>query len=333
MMVTNKKLRVLVLGGGPSVEHDVSLRTAQMIYEHLDRRIYEPRIATITKDGVWLMTPFEPLCEEEAVSKIKTIADVVFVALHGEYGEDGTIQRLFDKHGICYTGSGPEASFVGMHKLLSRDKLRAAGLLVPPGLGISYTLYDRVPNEVIRLIARHFVFPVVAKPADRGSSIGVSIAHTLSYVERCLHDVFHYSPLALAEAYIPGVELACGVLENEKGDIATLLPTEIIPLKNTFFDYESKYADSGANEITPARVSPRIQARVQEAAMIAHRALGCRGYSRTDCIWRPETNQLYILEINTLPGLTEASIFPKEAQAAGIPFPRLLDRIVRAAVG
>ncbi|OGF74429.1 hypothetical protein A3J56_00500 [Candidatus Giovannonibacteria bacterium RIFCSPHIGHO2_02_FULL_46_20] len=328
----SKKLRVLVLGGGPSVEHEVSLRTAQMIYEHLDRALYEPRLATITKDGAWLIAPFPPLGEEEAVSKIKSVADIVFVALHGEYGEDGTVQRLFDKHGIRYTGSGPRASFVGMHKLLSRDRFRAAGLLVPQGIGISYTLYDRAQNDVVKLIARNFSFPVVAKPADRGSSIGVSIVHALSYIERGLHNVFHYSPLALTEAYIHGREIACGILEDENGNTAALPPTEIIPRKNIFFDYESKYADGGADEITPARVSLAIQARIQEAAIAAHRAIGCRGYSRADFIWRPETDQLFVLEINTLPGLTKASILPKEAQAAGISFPHLLDRIISSAI-
>src|SRR3989338_9427596 len=114
----SKKLRVLVLGGGPSVEHEVSLRTAQMIYEHLGRALYEPRLATITKDGAWLIAPFPPLGEEKAVLQIKSIADVVFIALHGEYGEDGTVQRLFDKHGICYTGSHAHASTLGMNKLI-----------------------------------------------------------------------------------------------------------------------------------------------------------------------------------------------------------------------
>lgn len=321
-----------MLGGGPSVEHEVSLKTAQMIYKHLDRRIYDPCLATITKNGTWLIAPFPPLGEEEAVSKIKSVADVVFIALHGEYGEDGTVQLLFDKHSICYTGSGAKASIVGMHKLLLRDRLRALGFSVSRGIGVSYAMYDRAQNEVLRLIARHFVFPVVTKPADRGSSVGVTIARAISHVERAMHNVFHYSPLALAEEYVAGVELACGVLEDHNGNPVALPPTEIVPLKNSFFDYESKYSDGGAGEITPARVPQKILTRAQKTAVAAHNAIGCRGYSRTDCIWHPETDQLYILEINTLPGLTQASILPKEAQAAGIPFPQLLDRIIRSAL-
>jgi len=332
MLWINKKLRVLVLGGGPSVEHDVSLRTAQMIYENLARTMYEPRLATITKNGMWLIAPFLPLGEEEAVSKIKSVADVVFIALHGEYGEDGTVQRLFDKHGICYTGSRAHASTLGMNKLIARDRFRAFGLFVPQGFGFAYDTFERRRREIISLATWYFGFPLVVKPVDRGSSVGVSLVTIPARFERAIHDVFHVSQYAIVEKYIDGRELSCGVLEEKIGTIRALPPTEIVPKKNNFFDYDSKYSEGGADEITPARVPFVVAARVKETAVAAHRAIGCRGYSRIDCIWHPETDQLYVLEINTLPGLTQASILPKEAEAAGISFSQLLDRIIHSAI-
>lgn len=324
-------MRVLVLGGGPSAEHEVSLRTAQMVFDNLDNAFYEPHLATITKEGKWLMPPFWPMDEAEAVSKLKDVADVVFLALHGEYGEDGHIQRILDLQRIPYTGSGTRASVWGMNKSLSRDRFRAAGLPVPRTFGFFYDTYQRAKDEILHILSIYFTFPIVAKPADRGSSVGVSVAHSLPHLEQSILNVFHYSPFALAEEYVWGIELACGVYENKAQVLVPLLPTEIIPQSNSFFDYNSKYSEGGAFEITPARIPDYVSFRAQDLALRAHTILGCKGYSRTDMIWDQSRGKIYLLEVNTLPGLTKESIFPKAAAAMGISFQELLDAIVNSA--
>lgn len=325
------KLRVLILGGGPSAEHDISLKSAQNIFENLHPDRYEPILATITKDGMWLIPSFLPMEAHDAVPLLRGIADIVFIALHGEYGEDGTLQSLFDRHHVRYTGSGVQASILGMHKTIARDCFRIGGLVVPRGFSFAYDVYERASGEIISAIANEFVFPVVVKPADRGSSIGVNVVHALSYLEPSIHQVFHYSPYVLTEEFVHGTELSCGVLETSRKRIMPLVPTEIIPKKNSFFDYDSKYSDDGALEITPARLPKSILRRVQDVAVSAHKILGCRGYSRTDMIWDSKSDKLNVLEINTLPGLTNTSILPKQAMAAGIRFSELLDLIISAA--
>lgn len=327
----HEKLRVLVVGGGPSSEHEVSLRTAQNIFENLRPDHYDATLATVTQDGIWLIPSFLPMETHEIAPMLRDIADVVFIALHGEFGENGQLQSLFDRYHVLYTGSGAEASRLGMHKIIARDRFRAAGITVSPAIHFAYGVYERAHREILDAIAKKFVFPVVVKPVDRGSSVGVSIAHALSHVEQSIHNVFHYSPYAMAEQFVPGVELSCGVLESRDGKIQTLIPTEIVPKKNSFFDYDSKYESGGAEEITPARVPKSIFKEAQRIALVAHQVIGCRGYSRTDMIWNKEKNIVNVLEINTLPGFTNTSIFPQEALAAGYRFADILDLIIASA--
>lgn len=328
MHANGEKLRVVVLGGGPSAEHEVSLKSAGAVFDALHPEKYEKMLATITKSGQWLIPGFWPMKEEEAATALAKVSDIVFIALHGEYGEDGTVQQLFERHGVRYTGSGPEASRLGMHKMLARDCFSKAGIAVPSGLSFSFDLYDRAPHDVVRTIAQLFQFPLITKPVSGGSSVGVCVVHAFSDLELSIHNVFHYAPYALVEELVSGVELSCGVLEGARGRVVPLLPTEIIPKKAEYFDYESKYSDGGAEEITPARVPKSIVRRAQEVAVSAHQTLGCRGYSRTDMIWNKTDNKLYALEINTLPGLTAVSILPRAAAASGIRFDELLDRII-----
>lgn len=329
-MSTSEKLRVLVLGGGPSAEHEVSLNTALNIFDNLRPDRYKATLTTITKDGIWLIPSFLPMEAHQAVTLLHEIADVVFIALHGEFGEDGNLQSLFDRYHIRYTGSGVGASRDGIHKLIARDRLRVGGILVPSAYGFAYDVYERSRNEIVAIIAKNFTFPVVIKPVDCGSSVGVSIVHSLSHLEPGIHNVFHYSPYAMTEAFVSGIELSCGVLEMSGGKILPLLPTEIIPKKGTYFDYESKYSDSGAEEITPARIPKSVLSCTKEIAVSAHNILGCRGYSRTDMIWDKENDRLNVLEVNTLPGLTQTSLLPQQAFACGIRFSELLDIIIDA---
>jgi len=296
-----KKLRVLVLGGGPSSEHEISLKTAEMVHKHLDQSRYRPILAGISRKGRW----------EVPVSKIKSAADVVFIAMHGEFGEDGTVQKILDDIKALYTGSGFKASALGMDKIRSRQIFKSIGLAVP-----EFT--DS--------------FPAVVKPVDRGSSVGVSIVKKRKDLRAAVEKAKKYSKNVIAEEFIEGTELTCGVLDDGKNNLTPLLPTEIVPKMGEFFDYASKYTESGSEEITPARVPPKILKECQDIALRAHTALGCSGFSRTDMIWRKSDGKIYILEINTIPGLTRQSLFPKAAKATGISFPKLLDHIIKSAL-
>ncbi len=303
-----KKLRVLILGGGPSSEHEISLKTAKMVHKHLDRKKYQPMLASISRKGRW----------ELPISKIKSVADVVFIAMHGEFGEDGTVQKILDDIKLPYTGSGFRASALGMDKIRSRQIFKSAGMAVPKFIDS---------------------FPVVVKPSDRGSSVGVSIVKKREDLNAAIKNAKKYSKNVMVEEFVHGAELTCGVLDDGKNNLTPLLPTEIVPKMGEFFDYASKYTESGSEEITPARVPPEILKECQDIALRAHIAVGCSGFSRTDMIWskldglpRGKTGKIYVLEINTIPGLTRQSLLPKAAAASGISFPKLLDHIIKSAL-
>jgi len=299
--MSKKKLRVLILGGGPSSEHEISLQTAEMVHKHLDRKKYEPILASISRKGRWGLP----------VSKIKSVADVVFVAMHGEFGEDGTVQKILDDMNLPHTGSGVRASALGMDKIRSRQIFKSIGLAVP---GFTDS------------------FPAVVKPADRGSSVGVSVVKKREDLKAAVEKAKKYSKNVIIEEFIDGTELTCGVLDDGKNNLILLLPTEIVPKMGAFFDYASKYTESGSEEITPARVPPKILKECQDIALRAHTALGCSGFSRTDMIWRKSDGKIYILEINTIPGLARQSLLPKAAETSGISFAKLLDHIIKSAL-
>jgi len=333
------KIRVAVVRGGPSSEYEVSLKTGAMIFQYLNRKKYTPKLITISKSGKWPIT----------FRKLKQNFDIVFNAMHGEYGEDGTVQTLLDKHKIPYTGSGVAASRDGMDKIASMKLFKRAGLAVPQ------TRVVRT-SAALESAARSFGFPVVVKPKGAGSSVGVSIVKRLSALARAFQKAVRRGSV-IVQQFIAGREVTCGVLEIEGGPAAlpgsrnstmlrakdtqsnfhylALPPTEIVPKGSSFFDYRAKYAKGGSDEITPARISKAETQKVQHAALLAHRAIRASGYSRSDFILQePTTNnskrKTWILEINTLPGLTAGSLLPKAARAAGISFPKLLELIIEA---
>ncbi len=350
MITRKKKINVVVLMGGPSSEHDISIRTGENILRHLDPRNYNLKPVTITKEGKWLIPKgYLPLPgglspqggtvpplnsvltlrdEEEALTHIKNEeeAHVVFIAMHGEYGEDGKIQGFLDLTGIPYTGSGVRASSLGMHKPTQAHLFRDHGLLVPEFA----TLTNRDARDYDDIL-NTLGYPVIVKPADRGSSVGVSIANSADMVVRAVENAFTYSNEVMIQKYIEGRELTCGILDDGRKSHTLLLPTEIVPKQNTFFDYYSKYTAEATDEITPPNLDQKTVARIQAAALNAHKIIGARGFSRTDMML-DERGKIWILEINTIPGLTKESIVPKEAAAVGISFPVLLDRIIHAAL-
>ncbi|MBI2023046.1 D-alanine--D-alanine ligase [Candidatus Giovannonibacteria bacterium] len=356
--MARKKIKVLVLGGGPSSEHEVSLKTAEMVHQYLDRSKYEPTLATITKKGEWLLPsgknfsseislapprtrsefkfrggrPHLEISSEKFFHSVGSFADVVFIAMHGEFGEDGQVQAILDSAGVPYTGSGAVASALGMDKIRSQQVFSSNGLNMPESMSFGASEFKNKSEQVLKNIENKFSAPLVVKPADRGSSVGVSIVKKITDLGKAVKKAAMSSENILVQEFIPGVELTCGVLDDGKNNLTPLLPTEIVPKLGDFFDYKSKYAESGSDEITPAEVPHDILAECQGIALKTHVLIGCSGFSRTDMIWAKDRAKIYILEINTIPGLTARSLLPKAAAASGISFSKLLDHIIKSAL-
>lgn len=285
--------------GGPSAEHEVSLKTGKMIIAHLDKSKYRAKAVVVNKNGKWPIT----------LATLKKNFDLAFIAMHGEYGEDGTVQALLEKKHIAFTGSGSKASALGMSKQLSMIAFQKAGLCVPGA-----------PQQL----------PLVVKPADRGSSVGVSIVRELPALPAAIARALYASPNILVQEFIAGRELTCGVLAI-RGIETPLPPTEIIPVDAPFFDFNAKYKTGGSREITPPDLPAATIAAVQRVALIAHRAIKAQDMSRTDMIITPD-EKIITLEINTIPGMTATSLLPQAAKAAGISFRQLLDCIIESAL-
>lgn len=346
-MTSNRKLNVVVLMGGPSAEHEVSLATGRAILHNLDYAKYRVKPLPITREGKWLLGAgyFETLpsgdpveaaaaggagtralavSDEQASRELKrNRPDVAVLALHGEYGEDGRVQGLLEMAKIPYTGSGVLASALAMDKAKTLTVLKAEGLTVP-----AYELVDpAVPTDQVHT---RFALPVVVKPNDRGSSVGVMIAKKPADLREAIEHARQYSERVMVQEYVVGVEVSAGVLDDGQGEVQALPPTEVRPKRADFWDYDAKYTPGASEEITPPNLPNAIIKRIKETAVRVHTAVGCSGVSRTDMILRHD-GKLVVLEINTLPGMTETSVIPQQAKSAGISFPELLDRLIRAA--
>ena len=308
-----EKIRVAVLMGGPSSEHDVSILSGKMVCESLNKDRYEVIPVHINRDGEWSI-PFEGLIDK---------ADIAFLALHGEYGEDGTVQQFLDNIGVPYTGSSAQASALGMNKSASSKLFKAYGLDVPAWTEINREndwAYFRAP----------FDYPVVIKPVDRGSSVGVNVIRNEFGTKEALCQVFRISRNAMIQKYIVGREITCGVIEDESGEIP-LPPTEIFPLRADFFDYNAKYSLGFAKEITPAPITRREAEEAQRIAIAAHRIIGASGVSRTDMIISND-GRFHVLEINTIPGLMPAGLLLQAANHVGLSNSALLDKVIASSI-
>jgi D-alanine-D-alanine ligase len=252
--------------------------------------------------------------------------DVAFLALHGPFGEDGTIQGMLDILGVPYVGSGTLASALAMDKAMAKKVLAADGVPVPRGVVLDRGDFRRDP-EGVAARARAAALPAVVKPVRQGSSIGMSLVETPDAMRAALENAFGHDTQALVEERLTGTELTVGVIGNR--ELQALPVVEIVP-KRAFFDYQAKYDPEQSEEICPARIPEAAAAAAQELALRAHRALGCRGLSRVDMILTEHGP--VVLEVNTMPGMTVNSLLPKAARAAGIGFPQLLDRLVRLAL-
>jgi len=305
------KLNVALLSGGISSEREVSLKGGNQVYEALDK----------TKYGI---TRYDPATDLGKLVADASSIDVALIVLHGPYGEDGTVQGLLDLLHIPYQGSGVLGSALAMDKWTSKRLYKEAGLPVPP-----FEVLTRRQTYDRETFAENPGYPLVVKPRHGGSSIGTSIVERPQLLDEALDRGFQEGPHVIVERYLNGTEITGSVLGSH--DFEVLPIVEIIPESNyTFFDYEAKYKKGATQEICPARISDALSERARSYAATAHRALCCRGYSRTDMIVCDET--IYVLETNTIPGMTPVSLFPLAAKAAGISFSRLLDRLIELAL-
>jgi len=306
------KLRLALIAGGKSSEREVSLKSGAQVYQALNQDKYDIR-------------RYDPMMDLERLVREAKELDAALIIMHGRGGEDGSMQGLLDLLEIPYQGSGVLASALAMNKELSKTIYQQAGLKVPRAL-----IFDRAGAPALQEIEAALGLPVVIKPVNEGSSIGVSKAPTPEALQTGLAAAFTLDRRVLVEEFIQGTEVTGGVLGNAR--VQALPLVEIIPASTyAFFDYEAKYQPGASEEICPARLSPELTQRAQACALTAHKALGCRGYSRTDMMVRDQ--EIYVLETNTIPGMTATSLFPQGAKAAGIDFPRLLDTLINLALG
>ena len=298
--------KIAVLMGGPSPEHEVSISSGNNVVENLDGTRFEVSPVVIGKDGSF---PF-PL---EQLSKF----DVAFLALHGPFGEDGTIQAILEQIGLPYTGSAVAASRLGMDKIASKMLFQMKGIPTP-----EFGVVDSV--DELANTAQLYGYPLVVKPSNQGSSVGVSIVRDPSALVEAFTSASQFGPV-IAEKYIKGREIQAGILGDEPLPLIEILP------KKDFFDYEAKYNSDLAEEIVPAPLDKKTTEEIQKLGLRAFRALACRGLGRVD-LFLQDDGEIFVFEVNTIPGLTKNSLFPKEAAAAGITFPALLERIIDLAL-
>lgn len=320
--------RVAVLMGGPSSEHDVSLASGAQILRVLDGRWPTLRVE-IQRDGAWRIGQGERARSLStvgaALDALKDGADVVFIGLHGVFGEDGTVQALLETLGLPYVGSGIGASALAMDKARAKAIYRAHGLPTPRSLHLA----PGEPGADADIAAMH---PCVVKPSASGSSFGVSFPADGAAAVAAVRDHLSRGLEVVVEEVIRGRELTCGVLDHPDGP-RPLPVTAIVPsAEHAFFDYVAKYTPGATDEITPAPIPDALRDEVQRLAVAAHRALGCRDLSRTDVMVSQDGSPL-LLETNTLPGFTETSLLPQAAIAAGMSFGGLVDHLLERALG
>lgn len=311
------KLRVAVIYGGRSGEHEVSIRSARAVMESLDPERFDVVKYFISKDGKWEPGPILP--EPGANDGI----DVVFPVLHGTFGEDGTVQGLLELAGLPYVGAGVFASAAAMDKEHFKRLCMDYGLPVVEYVIARNGVFD--PEEA----EARFGFPVFVKPANLGSSVGVAKARNRGELQRAVADATRYDGKVIIERAIAGQEIECAVLGNDKPLAST--PCEILPSRE-FYDYEDKYLLDQARTELPARVTPEAMAEIQRLAVECYKAVECAGMGRVDFLLESATGRIYINEINTIPGFTSISMYPKMWEHAGVPFPKLVERLLELAL-
>jgi D-alanine-D-alanine ligase len=359
-----KKLRIGVIFGGRSGEHEVSIRSARSVIEALDTSKYEVVPIAITKTGNWLAPALSAkllpkgtqqrlsarelgsskadvsiigdpsrrgLARLESGVKAEPV-DVVFPVLHGTFGEDGTIQGLFEMAALPFVGCGTLASACGMDKVTMKALFREAGLPICKHTWLLRSEFEREPEKVLRRLVKEIGFPAFVKPANLGSSVGVSKASDKKSLTQAIELAARYDRKIMVEEAVEGREIECAVIGND--DAKASLPGEYVVHEESarFLDYTEKYSSTGRVEfVVPARVSKAVTKRIQKMAVEAYQAIDASGLSRVDFFLKPE-GQLLINEINTLPGLTDVSGFPKMWEASGVPFSQIIDQLIELAI-
>jgi D-alanine-D-alanine ligase len=311
------KTRVAVIYGGRSGEHEISLRSAESIIQAISRERYEISEYFIGKDGKWRPRPILP--EPGAHPEI----DVVFPVLHGTFGEDGTVQGLLELADLPYVGAGVLASSLSMDKEMMKRVCQERGLPV-----VEYVTLTRGSMDTAEILSR-LPFPVFVKPANLGSSVGISKAKDRAELEKGLALAAEYDRKIVVERGIVGREFECSVLGNQQPEAS--LPCEILPSRD-FYDYEDKYLLNQAKFELPAKLAAETTAELRRLAVECYRAVECEGMARVDFLLESATGRLYINEINTIPGFTSISMYPKMWEYTGLAYPKLIDRLIELAL-
>jgi D-alanine-D-alanine ligase len=380
-----KKLRVGVLFGGRSGEHEVSLLSAASVLQAIDKKKYDVVPIGITKEGRWVtaahaerllkghspetheprhlragdpeatsaaavlakgegvvvppmpganhssLMPFETHSTELHAAHSPIDVDIIFPVLHGTFGEDGTIQGLLELADIAYVGAGVLGSAAGMDKDVMKRLFRDAGLPIVKHVTVLRSLWRDQPKKVRKQIERALKYPVFVKPANLGSSVGISKVHDAGELPAAMDEAARYDRKLVIEQGVGGAkskarEIECSVLGND--DPIASVPGEIVPIEE-FYDYSAKYLVEGSESIIPARIGKAKQKEVQRLAIAAFQAVDCAGLARVDLLMDPRSQKLYVNEINTMPGFTSISMYPKMWAAAGISYPELMDRLIQ----
>jgi len=362
------RLRVGVFAGGRSAEHDVSISSAEAVLRAIDRGRFEPYLIYIDRDGRWhlpsgpapelgdtslagLLGAATPVAEaarlresgglpvptgpdanalesRQALRSLGEAIDVAFLAVHGPYGEDGTLQGFLEMAGIPYTGAGVLASAVAMDKVVFKDLMRGHGLPVVDSTWLRRSAWRDAPQRVLRDVTAAVGERSIVKPARLGSSLGMTLVHDPGELPDALDEAFRYDAKVIVERYLAGArELECGVLGNDEPIVFD--PGEVRSHRE-WYDYEAKYVEGLADVIPRATLDPELALRIRELALAAYRAVDCAGLARVDFLLAD--GDLYIGEMNTLPGFTRTSMYPKQAELAGYPFDELIGRLIDLAM-
>jgi D-alanine-D-alanine ligase len=349
-----KRIRVGVLFGGRSGEHEVSLTSADSVIKALDPAKYKVVPIGISREGRWCLggealkllpqvidqgTPVIPSVDPQGpkLVPLKPAAnmlappqvDVIFPVLHGTFGEDGSVQGLLELAGIPYVGAGVLGSAVGMDKDVMKRLFRDAGLPVVEWVVVLRNEWKQSPARLRKLIETKLGYPLFVKPANLGSSVGISKVHNRHELGPAIDLAARYDRKVIVEKGLDAREIECSVLGNDQPKAS--VPGEIVPV-NEFYDYEAKYVKEGTDLLIPAKLARLQTRRVQDLALRAFRAADCAGMARVDFLLDRPSGKLFVNELNTIPGFTPISMYPKLWEASGLPYPALLDRLIELAI-
>ncbi|MFZ0581808.1 MAG: D-alanine--D-alanine ligase family protein [Candidatus Acidiferrales bacterium] len=353
MNASQKRLRIGVLFGGRSGEHEVSLASAASVIRALDPEKYEAVPIGISKDGRWLVgggslkmlaevlksgdrvvLPPDPSAASlvrlgPAAGQPSVSVDVVFPVLHGTFGEDGTVQGLLELAGLPYVGAGVLASAVGMDKDVQKRLFEQAGLPIVPFLAIRRSEWEHERAKVLKAIKKKFRFPIFVKPATLGSSVGMTRVKAANEISTAIDLAAEFALKIIVERGVTGREIEISVLGND--EISASIPGEIVPHRE-YYDYRAKYLEQGTQLLIPARLSKKQVGVFQDYAVRAFRAIDGNGMARCDFFLEKRSGKIFVNELNTIPGFTSISMYPKLWEASGLPYPKLIDRLIELAI-